>query len=85
MSNLHPKLNWETFQKARARRKRRRLLWWFFLMPTTACIAGLLVFQLGGPSNEANEKAAKATTEASSERMPAVASADADNALSTPE
>lgn len=85
MSNLHPKLNWEAFQIARARRKRRRLLWWLFLMPTTACIAGLLVFQLGGPSNEANEKAAKATTEASSEKMPAAASTNADNALSTPE
>jgi hypothetical protein len=54
-------------------------LWWFFLMPTTACIAGLLVFQLSGPSNEANEKAAKATAEASSEKMLAAASADADN------
>ena len=85
MSNLHSKLNWEAFQKVRARRKRRRLLWWFFLMPTTACIAGLLVFQLGGLSNEANEKAAKATAEASSEKMPTAASADAGNPKSMPE
>ncbi|MDP2188714.1 MAG: hypothetical protein Q8J69_08535 [Sphingobacteriaceae bacterium] len=85
MNNLHPKLNWEAFQKARARRKRRRLLWWFFWLPTTACIAGLLVFQLSGPSNEANKKAAKATTEALSEKAPAAGSTNAGTASGTPE
>lgn len=29
MTPLHPKLNWETFERERARRKRRKFFWWF--------------------------------------------------------
>jgi|GEM_PF-6704688 len=29
MTQLHPKLNWEAFERARARRKRRKFFWWF--------------------------------------------------------
>ncbi len=47
MTHLHPKLNWETFQKARARRKRRRWLFWLTMATTVACLAGLVVFQYG--------------------------------------
>ncbi len=85
MSNLHPKLNWEAFQKARARRKRRRLLWWFFWLPTTACVAALVVVQLSGPSKLASEKAAKVTTESLLEQKSATTSTHAEIALRTPE
>lgn len=29
MTPLHPKLNWETFERERDRRKRRKFFWWF--------------------------------------------------------
>lgn len=29
MTPLHPKLNWEAFERERARRKRRKFFWWF--------------------------------------------------------
>lgn len=45
MTHLHPKLNWETFQKERARRKRRRWLIWFTVASTLACLSGLLYYQ----------------------------------------
>lgn len=64
MSNLHPKLNWEDFQKARARRKRRRWLWWFVWLSTSACIAGLVVVQFTGTQVPVAEKAPLGVAEA---------------------
>lgn len=29
MTQLHPKLNWEAFERERTRRKRRKFFWWF--------------------------------------------------------
>lgn len=29
MTSIHPKLNWEAFERERARRKRRKFFWWF--------------------------------------------------------
>lgn len=72
MSNLHPKLNWEAFQKVRARRKRRRLLWWFASLATSACIAGLVVVQFTStPTNPPAEKPAMANTEVSADPVTA--------------
>lgn len=72
MSNLHPKLNWEAFQKARARRKRRRWLWWFVWLSTSACIAGLVVVQLTStPTNPPAEKPVMANIEVSADPVKA--------------
>lgn len=55
MNNLHPKLNWEAFQKARARRKRRKWLLWFCFLIGTAVLAGYVSWHMRTPTARLTE------------------------------
>jgi len=62
MTNLHPKLNWENFQKVRARRKRKKWLLWFTVATTVACLTGFLFVQYNSPLAPPIEEQATALT-----------------------
>lgn len=62
MTPLHPKLNWETFERERARRKRRKFFWWFSSALGMLGLLALGVYSFTQPA-ALPELASKAPTE----------------------